>query len=449
LERKAYQDENEGDVANADPAEDDGDEKVWEEINMKDFISFEEKYTVCIDTIGQDRSLTDEQIKFAVKVVKDFGQNWEETEKENLTRDATSKVNALKSDSVYVENETENIFNEQEKFIEDMLANRDDIENDEQRDQESKVYKFNFSARQISGLTTEPESTEEDEKASISKAPAVKGKDKKSVKDVKKADKKEDKKDDKKKDKKEDKKTDKKEDKKETEGEGEDEGDKEPIVVLEPRIDEKNARWRTELLDLKEAKTICFPNILQGIFYLLGYTEEQICEVKTNKLWWKKAKQLINEGFFIKLFKYQPVGPKDGEFKEYQKINYIESLLSELAQQRENVLDEKVEAYSQTFIRLHQWLKLAIEVRRENVIKRILKQQRLKEERAKAIEIEEERKKDRESFFEDEKAKWEEEMQKKKELEEERKQRELDEQAQDEGEDEFADYDDDGKSNNN
>jgi hypothetical protein len=445
LERKAYQDENEGDVANADPAEDDGDEKVWEEINMKDFISFEEKYTVCIDTIGQDRSLTDEQIKFAVKVVKDFGQNWEETEKENLTRDATSKVNALKSDSVYVENETENIFNEQEKFIEDMLANRDDIENDEQRDQESKVYKFNFFARQISGLTTEPESTEEDEKVPISKAPVSKGKDKKSVKDPKKADKKEDKKDDKKKDKK----IDKKEDRKDTEGEGEDEGDKEPIVILEPRIDDKYARWRKELLDLKEAKTICFPNILQGIFYLLGYTKEQICEEKTNKLWWKKAKQLINEGFFIKLFKYQPVGPKDGEFKEYQKINYIENLLSELAQQRENVLDEKVEAYSQTFIRLHQWLKLAIEVRRENVIKRILNQQRLKEERAKAIDIEEERKKDRESFFEDEKAKWEEEMQKKKELEEERKQRELDEQAQDEGEDEFEVYEDDGKKNNN
>jgi hypothetical protein len=149
----------------------------------------------------------------------------------------------------------------------------------------------------------------------------------------------------------------------------------------------------------------------------------------------------------LKLFKYQPVGPKDKEYEEYQKINYIEGLLSELAKERENVLDEKVEAYSQTFIRLLQWLKLAIEVRRENVIKRILHQTKLKELRAKAIEQEEERKKDREAFFEEEKAKWEEEMEKKKEAEEERKRRELEDQNQDEEEDEFADYDDDGKRN--
>jgi hypothetical protein len=57
------------------------------------------------------------------------------------------------------------------------------------------------------------------------------------------------------------------------------------------------------------------PKTLQSIFYLLKYEREQICEEKTNKLWWKKAKELINEDFFMRLFKYQPIGPKEDEYK--------------------------------------------------------------------------------------------------------------------------------------
>ena len=38
--------------------------------------------------------------------------------------------------------------------------------------------------------------------------------------------------------------------------------------------------------------------VFQTVFYLLGYTREEICERDTNKIEWKKAKNLLNEDFF-------------------------------------------------------------------------------------------------------------------------------------------------------
>ncbi|CAI2385810.1 unnamed protein product [Moneuplotes crassus] len=417
-EKKELEDNNSGKEGEDD--EDEGEGREWEEIKEKDYLVSEQKYVVCIDTMGQDRTLDEKQIRFAIDVVKDYSENWEKTEKENLRKDIEKKVDAGRKDKEYFENESANIQNDEEKYIDDMLALREDLETDEERDKESKVYKFQFYTRFVSGLTTEAESA--DEESASSKPPTAKGKDRK---DDKKA-----KKDPKKAKPEPPKKEETKEETKDEEGEGE----AEPEKPIEPRLDKHNVRWRSEILALKESKTICFPRIFQTIFYLLGYTREQICEVNTNKLDWKKAKELIDDNFFMKLFKYQPVGPKDGEYKPYQKINFLEK-------QVEDIEQEQVEAYSHTFVRLLEWVKLAMSVRREDVVKRILNTQRLKEERARAQEQEEERQVERKAFFEEEKAKWDEEQEKKREAEEERKKRELEEKLEDE-EDEFDDYND-------
>ena len=52
--------------------------------------------------------------------------------------------------------------------------------------------------------------------------------------------------------------------------------------------------------------------VFQTVFYLLGYKREEICEKDTNKLEWKKAKNLINEDFFKKIGEYNAYGPKEG-----------------------------------------------------------------------------------------------------------------------------------------
>lgn len=422
-ERKAY-DEDVGDKPKDTEENEDVEEKVWEEIKEKDYLAFENKYTVCIDTMGQDRSLTEEQIKFAIGLVKDYAKTWQQVENENLRKEIERKVEIAKKDREYIETEGPNVVAEEERYIDEKLADREDIETDEHRDRETKVYKLEFMGRQLSGLTTEPD-VPDDEESGGSKPPTAKGKERSKPEDKKKTEK--DAKGAKDKPKEKPKVV-----------QHDDDQPKEPVRPLTPRIDRHNERWRKEILALKEAKVIRFPRIFQAVFYLLGYKREDICEVDTNKLWWKKAKVHINDDFFMRLFKYNPVGPKPDEFKPYQKINFIEKLIAE-------VDPEQVEAYSHTFVKLLNWLRLAIEARRENVISRILNTKRLKAEREQAIQQEEERQAERTQYFNDEKEKWEEERRKEAEAEAERRAREKEMEQDDDEEDEFADYGDDGK----
>lgn len=423
-ERKAYE-EDAGDKPKDTEDNEDLEGKVWEEIKEKEYLAFENKYTVCIDTMGQDRALTDDQIRFAIGLVKDYAKTWQQVENENLRREIERKVEVAKKDREYVEVEGPNVVAEEERYIDEKLADREDIETDEQRDRETKVFKLEFMGRQLSGLTTEPD-IPDDEESGGSKPPTAKGKErakpedkKKNEKDAKAA-------------------KDKPKEKPKVVHHDDEDQPKEPERPLTPRLDRHNERWRKEILVLKEAKIIRFPRIFQSVFYLLGYKREDICEPNTNKLWWKKAKQHINDDFFMRLFKYNPVGPKPDEFRPYQKINFIEKLISEID-------PEQVEAYSHTFVKLLNWLKLAIDARRENVISRILKNKRLKGEREQAIQQEEERLEERQKYFNDEKEKWEEEKRKEAEAEADRRAREKEMEQDEDEEDEFADYGDDGR----
>ena len=66
------------------------------------------------------------------------------------------------------------------------------------------------------------------------------------------------------------------------------------------------------------------PRIFQSVFYFLNFTREELCERDTNKLDWKKAKTFLNDEFFFRLSQYNPFGPKEDEFKMYQKLAFIE-----------------------------------------------------------------------------------------------------------------------------
>ena len=72
------------------------------------------------------------------------------------------------------------------------------------------------------------------------------------------------------------------------------------------------------------------PKIIQSLMYLLGFTKEQVCQPKSQAFFWKKAKEEIREAVPSKMKEYQVLGPKDGSFKLYQKINYCEKLIQGL-----------------------------------------------------------------------------------------------------------------------
>jgi len=64
----------------------------WQEIEYADFLAQEQKFVVCLDTMGQDRAFTDEQKRFVLKVVQKFRENWERAEKASLVADRDRKI---------------------------------------------------------------------------------------------------------------------------------------------------------------------------------------------------------------------------------------------------------------------------------------------------------------------------------------------------------------------
>ena len=144
------------------------------------------------------------------------------------------------------------------------------------------------------------------------------------------------------------------------------------------------AKWNQDILDLRDFKVIKFERVFQVVFYLLGYTREEICYEGTNQLWWKKAKQLIGDEFFERMKAYDPIGPKPSSFKKYQVINWLRDFLEEVTQ-------EDVDAYSLAVGKLFRWADLALQVRHENVLKRTLTNMQLKKELAEAEQLEADR----------------------------------------------------------
>ena len=161
------------------------------------------------------------------------------------------------------------------------------------------------------------------------------------------------------------------------------ENDIPPYSALVPEF------WKSKCTEFAGLHVIKYPRIFQALIYLLHFhTREQICERETNKLQWKNtATFMINnspESIFYKMNEYWPIGPKEGEYKEYQKLKFIRENL-------EGVNEEDVDEYSITLGKIYRWLLMALELRIEDVTNRKKQKEKEREYRADAMEREAER----------------------------------------------------------
>lgn len=79
-------------------------ERQWQAVEEKLFLTKHRKYVVCLDTLGQDREFTDEQRRFVLETVKNFSSIWERREQENLTKDRNLRLTMAEQDKDYNEN---------------------------------------------------------------------------------------------------------------------------------------------------------------------------------------------------------------------------------------------------------------------------------------------------------------------------------------------------------
>jgi hypothetical protein len=147
--------------------------------------------------------------------------------------------------------------------------------------------------------------------------------------------------------------------------------------------------WKNKCLEFSQLHVIKFPRIFQSVIYLLHFhSREFICVDDTNKLAWKKASLFMAnstpESVYFKMNEYWPIGPKDGEYKEYQKLKFIRENI-------EGINEEDVDEYSITLGKIYRWLLMALELRIEDVSSRKKTKEKEREYRADAIERETDR----------------------------------------------------------
>ena len=110
--------------------------RQWEELLEKPLIGKKKQYVVCVDTLGQDRELTDDQRRFILETIKQFRSIWESKEAQNLRRDRDRRIAQLDRERELNEaGEAGKIQEEEEAFVEFEQGKRD---MDELPDEDSK-----------------------------------------------------------------------------------------------------------------------------------------------------------------------------------------------------------------------------------------------------------------------------------------------------------------------
>ena len=106
----------------------------------------------------------------------------------------------------------------------------------------------------------------------------------------------------------------------------------------------------------------------------MTYERDTICEPRSNKFFWKKAKNALNDEFLNKLSNFRVLGPKDDRYYPYTTLNFIERNI-------EGINPDDVDNYHLTLGKLFKWMQLAIRTRKDDIIRRKALKKKAREER--------------------------------------------------------------------
>ncbi len=170
--------------------------------------------------------------------------------------------------------------------------------------------------------------------------------------------------------------------------------DNQKTLCIEATWFNEREEWMKVLKNIKEFRVLKMPQILLSLFFLCKFERDEVCEPKTNKLSWKKAKNLIENDLPVRMKAYKLWGEKKEEYLPYQRINFTSNVLQTYSQ-------EEVDAYHKGVGKLFKWLKMAINSRKNDIIRRKAIQKKNREEKTSREEAKAKRAADREQFLED------------------------------------------------
>lgn len=113
---------------NGEPYE--GDDKQWPELKAAPYQTTEKKFIICIDTLGQDRGLTEKEKAFSLETAIQFQEAWEKFEQEKLTKDRDSRMTIAATDAAWKEENADKFKEDEEKHIEEKMAAEEENEDE-------------------------------------------------------------------------------------------------------------------------------------------------------------------------------------------------------------------------------------------------------------------------------------------------------------------------------
>ena len=122
-------------------------EREWEEIQEPAYPTEIKKFVICLDTMGQDRSLTKDQIDFALQTVKTYSESWTTLEQKNLKRDILQWEQTSNEEKILIDPEDapSNRFEDEEnQFINDFFAEQDPEEPMDEETKQSHIPKLRW-----------------------------------------------------------------------------------------------------------------------------------------------------------------------------------------------------------------------------------------------------------------------------------------------------------------
>ena len=107
--------------------------RTWPVHVAAPFSVVEKKFIICIDTLGQDRGLTDEQKKFALNTATRFKNTWEKFEHEKLIADRNLRMKISLEDKEFAAEQADKQKEDEDKYVADALAEMEDIEDEDEK----------------------------------------------------------------------------------------------------------------------------------------------------------------------------------------------------------------------------------------------------------------------------------------------------------------------------
>ena len=116
----------------------------WPEIKEKPLSTKKVQYVVCLNTLGQDREFTEEEIRFALDTTKLYRDEWERIEEKNLRKDIDRKLDNMDAERIYKDTHEAMDNNEADKRAEEAIALQEGGESMEEFDRSQALRKFKW-----------------------------------------------------------------------------------------------------------------------------------------------------------------------------------------------------------------------------------------------------------------------------------------------------------------